>query len=67
MFNGLLLIGEMLGGAGASPWRRAIGTAAAGTVLVAVLMCFGWFWPIWTDQLVTNSEWVQRMWFPSWF
>jgi dolichyl-phosphate-mannose-protein mannosyltransferase len=35
-------------------------------VLVATLLAFAWFWPIWTDQLVTNREWLERMWFKRW-
>ena len=34
--------------------------------MVLVMLSFAWFWPIWTDQLITNQEWVQRMWFRRW-
>jgi dolichyl-phosphate-mannose--protein O-mannosyl transferase len=61
-----LLLGEMLGRADASATRRAVGAAAAGSVVLLVLVAFGWFWPIWTDQLLTQSEWIQRMWFRRW-
>ncbi len=61
-----LLIGEMLGRPDASRTRRTIGATAAGAVLVATLLAFAWFWPIWTDQLITNHEWLQRMWFKRW-
>jgi len=61
-----LLLGEILGRRDASPSRRTIGAAAAGSVLVLTLLAFAWFWPIWTDQLVTNREWLQRMWFRRW-
>ena len=50
----------------ASPLRRAMGAAAVGGVVVLVMLAFAWFWPIWTDQLITNREWVQRMWFRRW-
>ena len=30
------------------------------------MLAFAWFWPIWTDQLLTRSEWLDRMWFPRW-
>jgi dolichyl-phosphate-mannose-protein mannosyltransferase len=61
-----LLIGELLGRGDASAGRRAAGVAVAGTVLVLTVMAFAWFWPIWTDQLVTNREWLARMWFKRW-
>ncbi len=61
-----LLLGEILGRADASGVRRAVGAAAVGCVLVLTMLAFAWFWPIWTDQLVTNTEWVQRMWFKRW-
>jgi dolichyl-phosphate-mannose--protein O-mannosyl transferase len=61
-----MLLGEMLGRADASPVRRAVGAAAVGSVLVLTMLSFAWFWPIWTDQLITNREWVQRMWFRRW-
>ncbi|MEO7352333.1 MAG: phospholipid carrier-dependent glycosyltransferase [Marmoricola sp.] len=60
-----LLLGDMLGRSGSAA-RRTVGAAAAGMVLVLVMLAFVWFWPIWTDQLVTNSEWAQRMWFRRW-
>ncbi len=61
-----MLLGVMLGRAGASSLRRAMGAAAVGCVVVLTMLAFAWFWPIWTDQLITNGEWVQRMWFRRW-
>ncbi len=61
-----MLLGEMLGRADASPLRRAMGAASVGVVVVLSMLAFAWFWPIWTDQLITNREWVQRMWFRRW-
>jgi dolichyl-phosphate-mannose--protein O-mannosyl transferase len=61
-----LLLGEMVGRSDASVTRRTLGTAAAGSVVVLTLVAFAWFWPIWTDQLLTNREWVERMWFRRW-
>ena len=61
-----LLLGEILGRAGRLAARRAVGAVAAGTVVVLAMLAFAWFWPIWTDQLLTNREWVQRMWFRRW-
>jgi hypothetical protein len=61
-----MLLGEMLGRRDASTWRRAIGAAAAGGVVVLTMLAFAWFWPVWTDQLITNREWLERMWFRRW-
>ena len=61
-----MLLGEMLGRRGSSTMRRTVGATAAGSVVVLVILAFAWFWPIWTDQLVTNAEWLQRMWFRRW-
>jgi hypothetical protein len=30
------------------------------------MLTFAWFWPIWTDQLITRREWLDRMWFHRW-
>jgi dolichyl-phosphate-mannose-protein mannosyltransferase len=61
-----LLLGELLGRHDASALRRKVGAGLVGGVLVAVMLAFAWFWPIWTDQLVTNREWLERMWFKRW-
>jgi len=61
-----LFLGEILGRRDASSSRRSAGAAVAGSVVVLTIMAFGWFWPIWTDQLITNGEWLQRMWFKRW-
>ncbi len=29
-------------------------------------LAFAWFWPIWTDELLTNGQWLDRMWFRRW-
>jgi dolichyl-phosphate-mannose--protein O-mannosyl transferase len=31
-----------------------------------VIVNFAWFWPIYTDVLLTHSEWLQRIWFSRW-
>lgn len=61
-----MLLGEILGRAGSSVRRRRIGAALAGTVVVAVAVNFAWFWPVWTYQLITHTEWLQRIWFERW-
>ena len=61
-----LCLGTLIGGARATYERRALGTAVAGAFVVLVIVNFAWFWPIYTDQLLTNAEWLQRIWFRMW-
>jgi dolichyl-phosphate-mannose--protein O-mannosyl transferase len=42
------------------------GAVAAGTFVVLVVVNFAWFWPIYTDELITTREWLQRIWFRAW-
>jgi len=66
ILGAVLLLGEILGRAPAGSTRRTVGAIAAGTVVVAVIVNFAWFWPVYTDGLLTQSEWVQRIWFHRW-
>ena len=56
-----LLIGPASGGR-----RRTAGVVVSGAFLVLVLLNFAWFWPIWTNQLLTHQEWLDRIWFTRW-
>ena len=61
-----LAIGKLLGPSpGPSP-RRTVGAIIAGSFFVLVLLNFAYFWPLWTDMLVTHDEWAARMWFERW-
>jgi dolichyl-phosphate-mannose--protein O-mannosyl transferase len=62
-----LVFGAMLGppGAARSP-RRVVSAAVLLIVLAVQLAAFAFFWPIWTDELISRAEWEQRMWFDSW-
>jgi len=66
ILGAVMLLGEMLGRADASARRRRIGAFAAGTVVVAVIANFSWFYPIYTDGLLSQHEWIQRIWFKRW-
>lgn len=66
ILGAVLLLGEILGRADAGAVRRRVGAIAAGSVVVAVIINFAWFWPIYTDGLLTQSEWLQRIWFKRW-
>lgn len=61
-----LLLGRVLGPATATARRRMIGAVLAGLVVIAVMMNFAWFWPIWTDGLLSQAAWLQRIWFTRW-
>ncbi len=61
-----LLMGHLIGTSRASARRRTYGTVVAGSFLVLVMVNFAWFWPIYTDQLITTQEWLRRIWFRSW-
>ncbi|HET6625673.1 MAG TPA: phospholipid carrier-dependent glycosyltransferase [Nocardioidaceae bacterium] len=61
-----LLLGRLVGGRRATDRRRMWGTAFAGAFVVLVLVNFAWFWPVYTDQLITTPEWLDRIWFRIW-
>ncbi|QCX29278.1 phospholipid carrier-dependent glycosyltransferase [Nocardioides jishulii] len=61
-----LCIGALLGPTLRASTRRTVGAVVSGVFVGAVVLAFGWFWPIWTDQLITHGEWMRRMWLKSW-
>jgi dolichyl-phosphate-mannose--protein O-mannosyl transferase len=61
-----MLLGEILGRAPAGSDRRRYGAIAAGTVVLLVVANFAFLWPVLTDGLMTNDEWMRRMWFARW-
>jgi len=61
-----LLLGTLLGDARASYRRRMWGAAVGGAFVVLVVVNFAWFWPVYTDELITTREWLQRIWFSAW-
>jgi dolichyl-phosphate-mannose-protein mannosyltransferase len=61
-----LVIGRLLSDARSSPRRRTAGVVVAGSFFLLVLLNFAWFWPIWTNQLLTHGEWLDRIWFSRW-
>ena len=66
ILGAVMVLGEILGRADASKVRRRTGAIIAGTVVLAVVVNFAWFWPIYTDGLLSRSEWLQRIWFARW-
>ena len=37
-----------------------------GAYCLLTLAIFAFFWPIYTAQVIPQSQWSLRMWFPSW-
>ncbi len=61
-----LALGSIVGSSNVPSQRRTTGVVIAGSYVVLVVLAFAWFWPVWTDQLITHSEWRQRIWFTRW-
>jgi dolichyl-phosphate-mannose-protein mannosyltransferase len=61
-----LCLGLIIGPAGASLQRRAIGAAIAGTYVLAVLILFWYFYPILAGQIIPYSSWFAHMWYHGW-
>jgi len=61
-----LLIGTVLDGPRASASRRMWGAGVVGAFVVLVVVNFAWFWPIYTGELITTPEWLERIWFKQW-
>ena len=58
--------GRPRGAAGALPAGPTAGVVVAGAFFVLALVNYAWFWPIWTNQLLTHAEWADRIWFSRW-
>ena len=61
-----LVMGKLIGHSTEPTTRRTVGVVVAGSFFVLVLLNFAWFWPIYTDQLLTHREWLDRIWFARW-
>jgi len=62
----VLCLGLIIGPAAASLRRRAIGSALAGTYVLAVLVLFWYFLPILSAQIIPYSSWLSHMWYTGW-
>ncbi|WP_329563789.1 dolichyl-phosphate-mannose--protein mannosyltransferase [Kitasatospora sp. NBC_01266] len=60
------MLGAMLGPSGSTARRRAIGGAAAGGIVLAIMGCFLYFLPLYTAQVIPMSDWQDHMWFTTW-
>ncbi|WP_341926689.1 phospholipid carrier-dependent glycosyltransferase [Nocardioides psychrotolerans] len=61
-----LAIGRLVGPSSHPSPRRTTGVVLAGSFVVLVLINFAWFWPIYTHELLTRAEWLDRIWFTRW-
>jgi len=61
-----LVAGKLIGPGSGTSARRTTGVVVAGTFLVLVMVNFAWFWPVYTNELLTHDEWLDRIWFDRW-
>ena len=61
-----LALGRLIGPSRAPTLRRTVGVVVAGSFVVLAVVNFAWFWPIFTNGLLTHSEWLDRIWFERW-
>ncbi|GAA0701481.1 phospholipid carrier-dependent glycosyltransferase [Kitasatospora atroaurantiaca] len=60
------MLGALLGPPGCSVERRRYGGIAAGVIVLAIVGCFAFFYPLYTAEVIPMSDWQDRMWFTSW-
>ncbi|WP_418060306.1 dolichyl-phosphate-mannose--protein mannosyltransferase [Pimelobacter simplex] len=61
-----LSIGTLIGPSRAPSARRTAGVIVGGAFVILTLVNFAWFYPIWTNQMLTHREWLDRIWFSRW-
>ncbi|MFB7258962.1 dolichyl-phosphate-mannose--protein mannosyltransferase [Streptomyces nojiriensis] len=61
-----MMIGALLGPAGSSERRRALGAIGAGVLVLLIAWNFIYFWPIYTGQTLPMDSWRGRMWLDTW-
>jgi dolichyl-phosphate-mannose-protein mannosyltransferase len=47
--------------------RRLVGAGAVALYAMLVIVCFWYFYPIWTYVKIPYNSWSDRIWFPGWF
>lgn len=61
-----MLVGALIGPAGASRDRRIIGSSAAGLLILLIVWNFLFFFPLFTGQTIPLEDWRRRIWFNTW-
>ena len=61
-----MALGSIVGSSNVPTPRRTAGVVISGSYVVMAVFAFAWFWPVWTDQLITHQEWLRRIWFTRW-
>jgi len=62
-----LVIGRLIAAPAGRPTpRRTVGVIVSGAFFVLVVLAFAWFWPVYTNDLLTRGEWLDRIWFDRW-
>ena len=61
-----LAIGQLIGPSREPSPRRTTGVVVGGAYVILALVCFAWFWPIYTNALITHAQWIDRIWFSRW-
>ncbi|WP_025273651.1 dolichyl-phosphate-mannose--protein mannosyltransferase [Haloglycomyces albus] len=56
------MLGLILGPAGSSSERRLIGALIVGAYVAAVVLCFAYFWPLYTGEPMNYDDWHSRIW-----
>lgn len=59
-------IGLLIGRTDATKVRKRWGIILAGVIVVLALAVAGFFWPIWSAEVIPRDDWVMRMWLESW-
>jgi dolichyl-phosphate-mannose--protein O-mannosyl transferase len=61
-----LALGKLVGSSRTPSSRRTAGVVVAGSFVVLAVLNFAWFYPVFTHELLTRGEWLDRMWFHRW-
>jgi dolichyl-phosphate-mannose-protein mannosyltransferase len=62
-----LALQDVIGRPWVDRWRRQIGLGLVCLYVALVAATFVFFYPILAGEPLLHSEWLMRMWFPSWF
>jgi dolichyl-phosphate-mannose-protein mannosyltransferase len=61
-----MMVGAILGPAGSTERRRALGAISAGVLVLLIIWNFIYFWPVFTGDALPVSSWNDRMWLNTW-